>query len=174
MAGSAAQQSFHDQTCVMTDVLDFAADVWRLQDKGTSTFISLPFDVKALFGRARCPVRVTVNDHTWRTTTQVYGEEYRLVVSAEARAAAGIGPGDRVHVLVRKDDAIGVVELPAELAARLRSDPEAREAFESLAASHRREYARWVAQAKLPATRVRRSQAATERLKSTTGRAESA
>lgn len=110
----------------MTDVLDFAAEVWRPQDKGTSTFISLPFDVKALFGRARCPVRVTVNDHTWRTTTQVYGEEYRLVVNAEARAAAGIEPGDRVHVLVRKDDAIGVVELPAELAARLRSDPEAR------------------------------------------------
>jgi uncharacterized protein YdeI (YjbR/CyaY-like superfamily) len=63
---------------------------------------------------------------------------------------------------------------PPELAARLRTDPDAKDAFESLAPSHRREYARWVAEAKLPQTRLRRSEVALERLKAGVRRPQSA
>ena len=66
----------------MTDALDFDAPLRHRDARGSSAVITLPFDVKALFGRARCPVRVTINDHTWRTTTQVYGEDYHIVVNA--------------------------------------------------------------------------------------------
>jgi hypothetical protein len=158
----------------MTDALDFDAPLWRPDASGSSTFVTLPFDVKALFGRARCPVRVTINDHTWRTTTQVYGAEYHIVVSADARSAAGVEPGDRVRVQVKKDDTVRATEVPPELAARLRTDPDAKDAFESLAPSHRREYARWVAEAKLPQTRLRRSEVALERLKAGVRRPQSA
>jgi ADP-ribosylation factor related protein 1 len=51
---------------------------------------------------------------------------------------------------------------------------EAKAAFETLAPSHRREYARWVAEATLPATRVRRSEAAVERIKAAVRRPQSA
>lgn len=158
----------------MTDAVDFRAPLWRPDARGASTFVTLPFDVKALFGRARCPVRVTINGHTWRTTTQVYGEQYHLVVNAEARAAAGVAAGEEVRVQVKKDDTVRATEVPSELAARLRTDPEAKEAFESLAPSHRREYARWVSEARLPATRIRRSEAALERLKAGVRRPQSA
>lgn len=149
----------------MTDALDFDAPLRRRDARGSSAVITLPFDVKALFGRARCPVRVTINDHTWRTTTQVYGEDYHIVVNASARSAAGVQPGDHVRVQVRKDDALRSTELPAELAVRLRADAVAREAFESLPPSHRREYAHWVDEARLPETRIRRADAALERIK---------
>lgn len=158
----------------MTDTVDFEATLWRPDERGASTFVTLPFDVTALFGRARCPVRVTINGHTWRTTTQVYGSEYRLTVNAEARSTAGLSAGDAVRVQVKKDDTVRATEVPSELATRLRTDHEAKEAFESLAPSHRREYARWVSEARLPATRVRRSEAAVERLKAGVRRPQSA
>lgn len=158
----------------MTDAVDFEATLWRPDARGSSTFITLPFDVKALFGRARCPVRVTVNEHTWRTTTQVYGADYHLVVNADARSSADVAVGDRVRVSVRKDDSVRAVDVPAELASALRADPLAKEGFEALAPSHRREYARWVGEAKQAATRSRRATVAVERLKSGVRRPQSA
>ena len=150
----------------MTDAVGFEARLASRESKGSATFLTLPFDVAAVFGRSRCPVRVTVKGHTWRTTTQVYGSEYHVAVSAAVRTAVDIAEGELVYVTVKQDDTIRAVDVPPELAARLRTDPQAKDAFEALPASHRREYARWVAGAKLPETRRRRSAAATERLKS--------
>ena len=158
----------------MTDAVDFDGALWRPDARGAATFITLPFDVKALFGRARCPVRVTINDHTWRTTTQVYGDDYHIVVNADARSAASVDAGDSVRVQVKKDDTVRTTEVPPELAVRLRTDAEAKDAFEALAPSHRREYARWVAEAKLPQTRVRRADVALERIKTGVRRPQSA
>lgn len=158
----------------MTDAVDFDAALWRPDARGAATFITLPFDVKAIFGRARCPVRVTINDHTWRTTTQVYGDDYHIVVNADARSAASVDAGDSVRVQVKKDDTVRTTEVPPELAVRLRTDVEAKDAFEALAPSHRREYARWVGEAKLPQTRVRRAEVAMERLKTGVRRPQSA
>lgn len=158
----------------MTDAVDFDAALWRPDARGASTFITLPFDVKAIFGRARCPVRVTINDHTWRTTTQVYGDDYHIVVNADTRTAASVDAGDSVRVQVKKDDTVRTTEVPPELAVRLRTDAEAKDAFEALAPSHRREYARWVGEAKLPQTRVRRAEVAMERLKTGVRRPQSA
>jgi hypothetical protein len=158
----------------VTDAVDFDGALWRPDARGAATFITLPFDVKALFGRARCPVRVTINDHTWRTTTQVYGDDYHIVVNADARSAASVDAGDSVRVQVKKDDTVRTTEVPPELAVRLRTDAEAKDAFEALAPSHRREYARWVAEAKLPQTRVRRADIALERLKTGVRRPQSA
>ena len=158
----------------MTDAVDFDAALWRPDARGAATFITLPFDVKAIFGRARCPVRVTINDHTWRTTTQVYGDGYQIVVNADARTAASVEAGDSVRVQVKKDDTVRTTEVPPELAVRLRTDAEAKDAFEALAPSHRREYARWVGEAKLPQTRVRRAEVAMERLKTGVRRPQSA
>lgn len=174
MGGSAARRAIRRHNSPVTDTVDFEGALWRPDVRGSSTFISLPFDVKALFGRARCPVRVTIKDHTWRTTTQVYGEGYHIVVNAEVRDAAEVSAGDQVRVQIKKDDTVRATEVPPELAARLRIDPEAKEAFEALAPSHRREYARWVSEARLPQTRQRRSAAATERLKSGMRRPQSA
>ena len=70
-----------------------------------------------------------------------------------------------VHVRVRKDDTVRTVDVPSELAMALRSNGAAKEAFEAMPASHRREYARWVGEAQQPGTRVRRAAAAVEKLK---------
>jgi uncharacterized protein YdeI (YjbR/CyaY-like superfamily) len=57
------------------------------------------------------------------------------------------------------------VDVPAALAAALRVDRAAATAFEKLAFTHRKEYARWVAEAKRVETRERRVSKALELLR---------
>ncbi len=57
-----------------------------------------------------------------------------------------------------------VPEMPADLAEALRKAPAALAFFEQLAPSHRKEYVRWVEEAKKPETRQRRVEKAVEML----------
>ena len=50
--------------------------------------------------------------------------------------------------------------MPADLAAALAADPQAKAVFDGMAFTHRKEYARWVAGAKRDETRERRVQQA--------------
>jgi len=55
-----------------------------------------PEIVDALAAGRRPPVRVTINNHTYRSTIAVRGGQYLLGVSAENRRAARIQPGDEI------------------------------------------------------------------------------
>jgi len=124
-----------------------------LKQEGSGTLLEVPFDVRAAFGKARAPVRGTVNGHPFRTTVAVYGGRYFLGFRREIREAAGFGDGDRLSVVLELDDEPRTVELPAELEAVLAADSEARAAFDRLSYTHRREYAEWVSGAKRGETR---------------------
>lgn len=58
---------------------------------------------------------------------------------------------------VEPGDAAGELEMPAELAAALVASPTARQVFEALSYSHRREHVMYVAEAKKAETRERRA-----------------
>jgi uncharacterized protein YdeI (YjbR/CyaY-like superfamily) len=81
------------------------------------------------------------------------------------RQGAGVAAGDQVDVILELDAAPREVEMPPALAAALAQDAQARAAFEKLAFTHRKEYARWVAEAKREETRERRVQQALEMIK---------
>lgn len=55
-------------------------------------------------------------------------------------------------------------EIPAELVAALARSAKARRVFEALPPSHRRQWQRWIAEAKQEATRQRRAAKAVEQL----------
>ena len=131
---------------------------------GSGTFLEVPLDVPAVFGRVRAPVRVTVNGHTWRSTVMRYGERYYLPVNREHRGAAGVEAGDAVTVLVESDDAPRTVDVPGDLAAAIDAAPGAREAFDAASFSHRREWVEWVEEAKRPSTRERRVRGVVEQV----------
>jgi hypothetical protein len=132
----------------------------KLIDRG----IEVPFDVRALWGEARPPVRGTVNGVPFRSRLMVYGGATWLGLRNELRSEAGISDGDSVDVELDRDDAPREVEVPAELAAALASDSVARGVYESLSFTHRREYAEWIAGAKKEETRTRRVAKALEML----------
>jgi hypothetical protein len=128
----------------------------------TATGFAVPFDVHAEFGRHRPPVAVTINGYTYRSTIAKYGDDYLLPLNRENREAAGVTAGDRVMVRVELDTKPRVVETPADLEAAL-TEP-ARETWDALSFTHRREYVEWFDEAKRPETRQRRVAKAVEML----------
>lgn len=116
-------------------------------------------------GARRFPVVATVNGYTWRTSVARMGGEFVVGLSREVRQGAGVAAGDQVDVILELDGAAREVEVPSALAAALARDAQARAVFEKLAFTHRKEYARWVAEAKREETRERRVQQALEMIK---------
>ena len=81
--------------------------------------IAIPFDVKEHFGKARPPVRVTINGYTYRSTPCVYGGKYFIPVRKSNQQAAGIKPEEIVSVTIAADTEVREVEAPPDLKAAL-------------------------------------------------------
>ena len=132
----------------------------------TATGIEVPTSVvDALAAGKRPPVRVTLHEHTYRTTVARMGGRFLVPVSAEVRKAAGVIAGDELDVGIELDDAPRTVDVPPDLAAALAEAPAAAQAWEKLAYTHQKEWARSVEDAKKPETRARRIAAAVEALR---------
>jgi hypothetical protein len=128
--------------------------------------VVVPGDPGAEFGGARAPVAGTVNGAPFRGRLMVYGGVTYLGFRKEIRdAAGGIEKGDTVEVEIERDDAPREVEVPDELAAALAQDPKLETSFESLAFTHRKEYATWIGEAKRAETRARRVEKALDMLR---------
>jgi hypothetical protein len=122
----------------------------------TATGFQVPGEVVERLGAGkRPPVKVTINRHTWSSTVAVMGGRYMLGVAAEHRAAAGVTAGETVTVTLELDAEPRTVDVPADLARALKAAG-ARDAFERLAPSHRKEHVRAIEDAKRPETRAKR------------------
>jgi hypothetical protein len=113
-------------------------------------------------GAKRFPAATTINGHRLRTTVMRMRGEFLFGLSRAARQDASVEIGDTVTFTLELDEAPREVEVPPALEAALDADPEARRAFDALAYTHRKEYARWVAEAKREETRERRVAEAVE------------
>jgi hypothetical protein len=139
----------------MTDPFTFRTTV-ELGGK-TATGLPVPAEIVDALGAGRRPaVRITVGDYTYRTTIAPMGGRFFVPLSADNRVAAGLAAGDEVDVTVRVDTAEREVAVPDDLAAALADDPAARAFFDGLAYSHRKEWVRWIEDAKKPETRAQR------------------
>jgi hypothetical protein len=136
-----------------------------VEQRNRGFVVQLPFDPKEVFGRVRAPVVVTVNGHSFRTTTMRYGEVDLIGLNREVRDAAGLSAGARPTFDVTADTQPREVDVPDALAVALREDAGARDAFDALSYTHRREYARWIEEAKREETRQRRVARAVELLR---------
>jgi len=116
-------------------------------------------------GAKRFPVVATVNGHTWRTSVVRMGGEFLLGLNREVREGARAEAGDSVDLELELDTKPREVELPPALAAALAADSEALAVFEQLSYTHRKEHARWVAEAKRDETRERRVAKTLDRLR---------
>ncbi len=132
----------------------------RLHRRGPAAAVILDDDQVALVGEGAksFPVVATVNGFTWRGRVVRMGGEFLLGLNREIRHGAGVEAGDEVAVSLSLDTAEREVEVPEALAAALAGDQQAAAAFDQLAFTHRKEFGRWVAEAKREETRERRVQ----------------
>lgn len=112
--------------------------------------------VLALGKGKRPPVNVTINGYTYRSTVAPMGGRYLVGVSAENRAAAGVRGGETHDIELTLDTAPREVELPADFAAALAADPEARRTFDGLSPSNKGYHVTLIGGAKSDETRQRR------------------
>ncbi len=116
-------------------------------------------------GAKAFPVVATIGDYSWRGRVTRMDGEFLLGLNREVRTGAGVEAGDSVAVRIALDAAPREVEVPEALAAALEGDAEARQRYDALAFSHRKEFARWIAEAKRDETRDRRVAQALEMLR---------
>ncbi|MGI8856489.1 MAG: YdeI/OmpD-associated family protein [Thermomicrobiales bacterium] len=123
----------------------------------TATGIRVPPEIVASLGSSKRPaVRVTIGDHTYRSTVATMGGEFMLPVSAENRASADVAAGDEVEVAIALDTEPREVTVPPDLTDALDRDADARRFFDGLSYSQKRWFVLSVEEAKTVETRQRR------------------
>jgi hypothetical protein len=136
------------------------------QEGKTATGIRVPEEVIEALGSGKRPaVRVTINGFTYRSTVAVLGGAYMVGVSAENRAGTGVKGGDVVDVDIELDTAPREVTVPADFAAALDAEPEARRTFDGLSYSNRSWHVTSIEGAKADDTRRRRIAKSVEMLR---------
>jgi hypothetical protein len=132
----------------------------------TATGVRVPAEVVQALESGRQPlVKVTIGKHTYRSKVAVRGGEYRLPLSAENRALAGVEAGDEIDVAIELDRDPRVVAVPSDLALALEAAPDALHYFEALSYSRQQWFVLNVEDARTPETRRRRIENAIRRLR---------
>ena len=129
-----------------------------LEPRGPAAAILLTEEqVATLAGGPKSPpVEVTVNGtYTFRGRVGRMGGEILVGFNKATRAAAGVEAGDTIEVVVALDGAERTVEVPDDLRNAM-ADAGISDRFDALAPSHRKEYVRWITEAKRPETRAKR------------------
>jgi bacteriocin resistance YdeI/OmpD-like protein/uncharacterized protein DUF1905 len=128
----------------------------QLHRDGSMCFVPVTFDPKAVFGKIRAPVRVTLNGYTYRSTIASMGGVACIPLRKSNREAAGLTGDETLPVKIELDTQAREVELPKDLADALRSDRAALKRWEALSYTHKREHVVALEGARKPETRARR------------------
>jgi hypothetical protein len=134
---------------------------------GGGACVLFPFDVEKEFGtKGKVPVKASFNGVPYSGSLVKYGNPLHMLPMLKAiREETGTSPGDTVDVEVWKDEAPRALEVPADLKAAIKKAGLV-SVFEGLSYTHRKEYCRWITEAKREETRSKRLQQAVELVKS--------
>jgi hypothetical protein len=133
----------------------FIAEIINAGDGGA--FVEVPFDVEKVFGSKRPRVKATFDGVPYRgLLVRMGGPNHILIILKDIRAQIGKSFGDKVKVTVELDTEPRVLEIPKDLEKELKKDKEAKIFFEKLSFTHKREYVKWINEAKKDETRANR------------------
>jgi bifunctional DNA-binding transcriptional regulator/antitoxin component of YhaV-PrlF toxin-antitoxin module len=121
-----------------------------------SASFTLPFDTRDVWGKAKVPVKVTINGYTWRSTVGNRSGTQYIVVNAEARRKAGVKAGDFVTITLEPDTEKREIEIPMALQRAL--GKKLSQKLDALSFTHKKEFIVWYSEAKKEDTRARRVQ----------------
>jgi hypothetical protein len=124
---------------------------------GGGAAVAFPYDVEEEFGvRGNVPVKSTLEGVAYSGSLMKCGAgPHMLGVLKGIREQIGKGPGDTIQVVVWRDDAVRTIEIPLALKALLKKEG-LLDGFERLSYTHRKEYVRWITEAKKEETRQSR------------------
>jgi hypothetical protein len=127
----------------------FRAEIFRV---GINPCVDVPQEVSAALGRKRyIPVVGTLNGAPFRSgLVSLGGGRHRLFIDTEMRRDAGVDVGDRAEMVLEYDPEPRIEPAPEQLTRSLEANPAAREAWEGLTPSRRKEILRYLNSLKRP------------------------
>lgn len=133
---------------------------------GGGAYILFPYDTEKEFAtKGKVAVKATFNGVPYSGSLIKYGQpQHMLGLLKSIREQIGKGSGDTIEVILWKDDEPRVVEIPPAFKAAM-NKAGVLATFETLSYTHRKEYCRWITDAKKEETRVARTAKALEMLK---------
>ena len=133
---------------------------------GGGACVLFPYDTEKEFGtRGQVPVRVSFDGVPYTGSMVKYGRpEHMLPILKAIREQIGKGPGDTVDVVVERDESVRTVDVPAEFAKLMKKEG-VLAGFEKLSFTNRKEFCRWITDAKREETRKARLAKAIEMLR---------
>lgn len=133
----------------------FTATIEAASVGGGGAYILFPYDVEKEFGtKGRVPVQATFDGLPYTGSLVKYGQpQHMLGILKAVREQLGKQPGAKVKVELWKDEGVRTVEVPADFAALLKKE-KLLPVFEKLSYTHRKEYVRWITEAKKAETRA--------------------
>ena len=132
---------------------------------GGGAYILFPFGVEKEFGsKSKIPVKGEFNGIPYSGSLIKYGNPFHMLPVPKAiRDQARAGPGDTIDIELWKDEQPRILEVPAPLKQAMKNAG-VLPVFEGLSYTHRKEYCRWIAEAKKEETRLRRIEQAVKML----------
>lgn len=129
-------------------------------------YVLFPCDVEKEFSvKGRVPVNATFNGVPYTGSLMKCGQaQHVLGILKSILRQIEANVGDEINVEIWKDEAPRVVEVPAEFLDAMRVNA-VLGFFNSLSYTHRKEYCRWISDAKTEKTRLSRVAKAVEMLK---------
>jgi hypothetical protein len=124
---------------------------------GGGAYVLFPYDTEKEFGtKGNVPVKATFNGVPYAGSLMKCGQPHHMLgLLKSIREQIGKGPGDTIEVVVWKDEQPRVLEIPAPFKAAMKKEG-VLPFFETLSYTHRKEYCRWITEAKKEETRTAR------------------
>lgn len=131
-----------------------------------TAFVSIPFSVMETFGtKGQVKVKAWFDGHPYQGILANMGTGCHVIIlRKDVRAAIGKNVGAKVRVEIMQDTEERIVEIPHDLHSALEKSARAKQFFDTLSYTNRKEYAVWITSAKKEGTRQKRLEATIEKL----------
>ncbi len=127
-------------------------------------YIEPPFNVEEVFGAKRVKVKATFDGVEYRGSIVRMGGCYMLGMTQDIRKQIGKSFGDTVEVIVEKDEEERILDIPFDLSEAMKNNINSRKTYDSLSYTAKRDYIRWITDAKKADTRQNRIEKAVNML----------
>ncbi|WP_223557988.1 YdeI/OmpD-associated family protein [Chryseobacterium lathyri] len=132
-----------------------------IKQNGTmnAAFVEFPFSAEKLFGK-KGQVKIKAifdNKVEYRgSLAKMKSDCHILGLTQEIRKKLGKTFGDEIVVSLMEDQEERIVEIANDIAVVFNENPDAKNLFDKMSYTHRKEYIRWIEEAKKPETRETR------------------
>lgn len=124
-----------------------------------AAFIEFPFSAEEVFGKkGQIKIRA-VFDHVVEyrgSLVRMKSDFHILGLPREIRKQLGKTFGDEVAVSLAEDKEERTVEISEDIASVFNENPDAKKLFDAMSYTHKKEYIRWIEEARKPETRESR------------------